>query len=168
MRFELKRWSALCKKYLWVGILLAAALALLLLPTHGGSEAETAPVPFADEAERCAAQLEKLLSRTAGVGRAEVILTLDAGARSVYARENESKAEQDGDRSSGSEKSNLAREGSGSSSAPVTEQVEAPLFRGAVVACTGGDRADVRLRVTEAVMALTGLPSDRITVLKLD
>ena len=168
MQLWLKCRAALGKKYLWVGILLAAALFLLLFPGRRAEAEKSAPAPFAEEAERCAAELEKLLSRTAGVGRAEVILTLAADSRTVYAREGELKSEQDGGRSSESEKSSLAREGSGSSSAPVAEQVEAPLYRGAVVACTGGDRADVRLRVTEAVMALTGLPSDRITVLKLD
>ena len=41
-----------------------------------------------------------------------------------------------------------------------------PTYRGALVVCEGGDRAEVRLAVTEAVSALTGLPSDRVTVAK--
>ena len=39
-----------------------------------------------------------------------------------------------------------------------------PRYRGALVVCQGGDRADVKLAVTEAVAALTGLSADRITV----
>ena len=39
-------------------------------------------------------------------------------------------------------------------------------YRGALVVCQGGDRADVKLAVTEAVSALTGLSSDRVTVAK--
>ena len=58
-------------------------------------------------------------------------------------------------------------EKSGSDTLPVTERVDAPTFRGAVVACEGADRAEIRLYVTEAVMAVTGLSSDRICVLKL-
>ena len=42
----------------------------------------------------------------------------------------------------------------------------APTYRGALIVCEGGDRADVRLAVTEAVAALTGLSSDRVTVAK--
>ena len=38
---------------------------------------------------------------------------------------------------------------------------------GAVVVCAGGDDAKVRLAVTRAVSAYTGLGSDRITVLKM-
>ena len=39
-----------------------------------------------------------------------------------------------------------------------------PSFRGALVVCAGGDDPQVRLAVTQAVSALTGLGSDRITV----
>ena len=41
-----------------------------------------------------------------------------------------------------------------------------PTYRGALVVCQGGDRAEVKLAVTEAVAALTGLSADRITVAK--
>ena len=47
----------------------------------------------------------------------------------------------------------------------MTRQVY-PTYRGALVVCQGGDRADVKLAVTEAVSALTGLSSDRVTVAK--
>ena len=39
--------------------------------------------------------------------------------------------------------------------------------RGCVVVCEGADRADVRLSVTNAVAAYTGLGSDRIEILKM-
>ena len=41
-----------------------------------------------------------------------------------------------------------------------------PTYRGALVVCQGGDRAEVRLAVTEAVSVLTGLSADRVTVAK--
>ena len=41
-----------------------------------------------------------------------------------------------------------------------------PTYRGALVVCQGADRAEVRLAVTEAVTALTGLTADRVTVAK--
>ena len=39
-------------------------------------------------------------------------------------------------------------------------------YAGAVVVCEGADSAAVRLELTQAVSALTGLPSDRITIVK--
>ena len=54
----------------------------------------------------------------------------------------------------------------GSAEAPVVTRTVYPTYRGALVVCQGGDRADVKLAVTEAVAALTGLSADRITVAK--
>ena len=48
----------------------------------------------------------------------------------------------------------------------VTVRTTYPTYRGALIVCEGGDRAEVRLAVTEAVAALTGLSADRITVAK--
>ena len=39
-----------------------------------------------------------------------------------------------------------------------------PSFRGALVVCPGGDDPQVQLAITQAVSALTGLGSDRITI----
>ncbi len=39
-------------------------------------------------------------------------------------------------------------------------------WAGAVVVCEGGDSAAARLRLTQAIRALTGLPADRIAIVK--
>ena len=43
---------------------------------------------------------------------------------------------------------------------------EGEILIGAVVVCQGAGSSGVRLAVTEAVAALTGLPADRITVVQ--
>ena len=48
----------------------------------------------------------------------------------------------------------------------VVTRRESPVYRGALVVCQGADRAEVKLAVTRAVAALTGLGADRITVVK--
>ena len=55
--------------------------------------------------------------------------------------------------------------GSGQQDVVITQQ-RYPVYQGAVVVCQGADRASVRLAVTEAVAALTGLSSDKISVVK--
>ena len=55
---------------------------------------------------------------------------------------------------------------SGGEDTVVVTRQQYPTYRGALVVCQGGDQADVRLAVTEAVAALTGLSSDRVTVAK--
>ena len=49
----------------------------------------------------------------------------------------------------------------------LVQTIYAPLYRGAVVVCEGGDRAAVVQAVKAAVSSLTGLKSDEITVMKM-
>ena len=42
-----------------------------------------------------------------------------------------------------------------------------PVYQGAVVVCEGAERAAVRLAIVEAVSSLTGLGSDKISVIKM-
>ena len=56
--------------------------------------------------------------------------------------------------------------GSGSSDEVVLTPSLYQSFVGALIVCEGGDRADVQLKVTQAVSALTGLSSERISVVK--
>lgn len=46
----------------------------------------------------------------------------------------------------------------------VSLQTVAPQFRGALVVCPGGGDPQVRLRLIEAVSALTGLGANRVSV----
>ena len=55
--------------------------------------------------------------------------------------------------------------GSGYQDVVVTRETY-PVYLGAVVVCQGAGSSGVRLAVTEAVAALTGLPADRITVVQ--
>ena len=56
--------------------------------------------------------------------------------------------------------------GSGTSAEVVVTHSRYPRFVDALIVCEGGDRADVQLKVTQAVSALTGLSSERISVVK--
>ena len=61
----------------------------------------------------------------------------------------------------------ILSEGSAYDKAAVSA-VRYPQFQGAVVVCQGADRPSVRLDIINAVSALTGLGSDRITVVKMN
>ena len=55
--------------------------------------------------------------------------------------------------------------GSGRQEVVVTQQLY-PTYQGAVVVCEGAGSSSVRLAVVNAVSVLTGLSSDRISVVK--
>lgn len=156
------KWKGALGKYKYVLLVIALGAVLLLLPTGSGgveqtvTEASTQAGGF--DLEQFEEKLEQALSQIDGAGRARVVLTLDSGSRQVLA--------QDQDRDSGGGgSSTTVTVGRGSGSQDVVPlQTLAPSFRGALVVCPGGNDPRVRLKLVEAVSALTGLGSDRISI----
>ena len=53
------------------------------------------------------------------------------------------------------------------SDTPLIRQTVFGQYRGALIVCQGADAPSVRLKLVNAVAGLTGLPSDKITVIKM-
>ena len=49
----------------------------------------------------------------------------------------------------------------------LVRRADAPIYRGAVIACQGAGSPQIRLEVIEAVRCVTGLRSDQISVVKM-
>ena len=111
--------------------------------------------------------MEAILSRIDGVGELELRLTVESTGQQEFAVDTELRysgqtaAPDDYSRRS----ETVVVSGSGGDT-PVVARNICPTYRGALVVCQGGGSAEVRLAVTQAVSALTGLSSDRITVVK--
>ena len=91
-----------------------------------------------------------------------VVLTVRSGMERVLAQDvTASRA--DGDAQS-TTKTVILSTGSGEETVLLSQNY--PTFQGALVVCRGGDDPQVKLLLTQAVAALTGLGSDRITVCK--
>ena len=139
-----------------------AGLILLLWPQGEGGTMQEIKTEQADGAENFSveqleAKLEQSLSRISGVGQVTVVLTVETGVDNVYATD---RAMSSDDR----EESLviLSRKESGESA--VLKKQYAPAFRGALVICEGGGNPQIKLQITEAISALTGLGADRISV----
>ena len=140
-----KLWQGL-KKYRYAALVLLLGLALLLLPTF-----RRRPLLAA-------------LQQIAGAGQVSVMLTLETRERVEY--QTDVQASSDGAQSSESRKTVILSEGSSYDKAAVAATTY-PRFQGALIVCEGADSAAVRLRLLEAVSAVTGLSTDRITVVKM-
>lgn len=152
------------KKYGMTLLVVAAGVALMLLPgtSEDAGEKQTAQNTEDFSLEETQAQMEKLLSRIEGTGKLQLMLTLKSGSRLRLAEDQDETADQE-ETSRRTETVTVSR--GGSEDVVITQQMY-PIYQGAVVVCQGADQAAVRLAVTEAVSALTGLSSDRITVVK--
>lgn len=155
-----RQWKGALGKYGYVLLVIAAGAVLLLLPS-GGRDSPGEEAPAREETfdlEAFEEKLERTLSQIEGAGETKVVLTLDGGSRQVLARDQE----RDGE---GGGSNTVVTVGKGSGQQEVVPlQTVAPEFRGALVVCPGGGNAPVRLKLIEAVSAVTGLGSDRISV----
>jgi len=108
-------------------------------------------------------KLEQLLSQVDGAGRVQVLLSLQSGMHHTYQQDMQSNTEDETVQMQS--QTVLCREGS--DECPVLIGTDYPVYRGAVVICEGADRAKVQLDIIRAVSSLTGLGTDRITVIKM-
>jgi len=154
-------------KYKFVAAVLLAGVALLLWPS-GSEESNTTDSGGTTESRtELQQEMEEILESISGVGKTRVMLMVDTDGERQLARDTELRYS--GEAAAPEEYSRSTEtvlvDGSGGDETVVTKTLY-PTYRGALVVCQGGDSAEVRLAVTEAVAALTGLSADRITVAK--
>ncbi|MBE6971027.1 MAG: stage III sporulation protein AG [Ruminococcaceae bacterium] len=157
--------AAAWKKYRFAALIILLGIALMLMPV-GNDKKESREEDKAEEVfslEDTERRMEAILSRIEGAGKLQVMLTLKSGARLYLAEDTEESAEENAVQRR--KETVIVSKGSGYEDVVVTQQIY-PLYQGAVVVCQGGDKAAVRLAITEAVAALTGLSSDKISVVK--
>lgn len=156
----------LLDQYKYVLIVIAAGILLLLWPTGDGKRQAAdgiLPEPQEDfDLEALEEKLSRTLSQVEGAGKVTVTLTLKNGMEQVPATDRSTSAGERENRVE--EKTVVVSTGSGQEA--VVRMQRYPVFQGALVVCEGADQAQVRLAMTQAVSALTGLGSDRITVCK--
>ena len=154
-------------RYKYAALVVLIGAGLLLWPSgNGGTEKTMQRRTETVDIRDIQVEMEDILGTMSGVGQVKVMLTVDSDGERQLAQDTElsysGSAAAPEDYSRRSETVLTDGEGDGT----VVTRTLYPTYRGALVVCQGGDRADVRLTVTEAVSALTGLSADRITVAK--
>lgn len=158
------------KKYRLVALLTVLGVLLLLWPESGAAE-EALPVAAEEEAfDRAQVQqeMERILSSIEGVGQLQLMLTVASGSQRELAENSTLRYSGARDAPTEYERTQetlTVSQGSGVQEVVVTRSVY-PDYIGALVVCEGAGSASVRLAVTQAVSTLTGLSSERITVVK--
>ncbi len=162
------------KKYKYALLILLIGLGILLL--NGDKEPASAPMPQTQESpftidayvQDMEQRLSDILSRIRGVGETRVILTLSSSEQLHYLYDTELRTDtgETGASTEESRKTVILSSGSSYDEATVTRR-DYPLFQGALIVCRGGGEAEVKLKLTRAVSALTNLSSDKITILEM-
>ena len=160
---DLQRVKATLERFRLPLLILMLGGILLLLPSGGtGKAAQDAPSPAQqtqpDDDMRQA--LSRLLSSMEGVGRVELLLTTTGSDEVFYQTDVRRSGET-------SEETTVFSANQSAQKTPVVTKTKKASYAGAVVVCDGADSAVVRLRIVQAVSALTGLGSDKISVIKM-
>ena len=141
------------KPYRYVLIILLLGIALMCLP-DAKETVPSEPEPTNPPEASMTVRLEQILSQVAGVGKVSVLLTEAAGEEVIYQMDD------------GGEDTVLITDADRREQGLIRSR-QPPVYRGAVIVCQGAANAAVRLAVVEAVTAVTGLTSDKITVLEM-
>ncbi len=158
--------NALWKKYRFVILIILVGIILMLLPTGKKTQTEKKTAPATEEdfsLEDVEEKMTDTLSHIQGVGKIRVMLTLKSGSQ-LHLAEDISQSDKENDTRYDSETVTINR-GSGNQEVIVTNQIY-PTYQGAVIVCQGAEQSSVRLAIMEAVSALTGLSTDKISIVK--
>ena len=147
------------KLWLLLGGVIAGVLLLLLGSGVGtestvtGSESESGLYEDAEDLaayqEKLEGELEALCESVAGVGQAQVMVTLGSGCRVVYVTD---------------ENGELETTGTGSAQRAVYRTLQPPTVIGVGVVCKGGDNAHVQRALTDLLSTTLGITTNRVFV----
>lgn len=155
----------LVKRYSPFLLVLLLGIGLMLFPSKPTQRTPVNSAPVVADADSDLQNaLSNLLSELSGAGKVQVLLTQKEGEQILY-QCNENLSANDTSRSNSTQTvmvTDNARNQSG-----LVRQVNPPTYLGAVVLCQGADSPTVRLAIVEAVSNATGLPTNRISVLKM-
>lgn len=153
------------KKYRYALIIVTAGILLLTLPAQ---KPEPDPVSGQPSVQVSGPTLEESLSRILsmidGAGKVEVLLTPARGEETIYQTDDTVSS---GEHSADKRSDTVLITGDGRIETGLIQQINPPVYQGAVVVCQGAGDPQVRLALVQAVKSVTGLSSDKITVLKM-
>ncbi len=147
------------KKYRYAVLILLLGILLMLIPgKKSDREALPESQPEAPAGMTVSEELSAILSRIDGVGKAEVMLTVATGEETVYQSDTNGELELTTVTVTDAQRNETG----------LIRKVNPPVYLGAIVVCQGADNPAVCLQVIEAVSRVTGLRTDRISVLKMN
>ncbi|MCL2494620.1 MAG: hypothetical protein FWE98_03050 [Oscillospiraceae bacterium] len=174
-KWKIGRWQAIVLAAGLVGLLL---LLITSIPTgtrsaEGGKNPaqESIRVDLTAYEEQLEKRLAGIIGAIAGAGETRVMLTLDCGSEPIYAVQGKTDSRHSDSEKSSEESLNATKEyviiGSGAGEQGLVLKMIEPQVRGVAVICRGGDDLIVRRAIVEAVTAVLGIGSNKVSVAKM-
>ena len=136
-------------------------------PSAGSSSAAVSQEAYVSQTQK---DLTDILQKVQGVGRVEVMVTLERSSESQYLYEEkksvDAMAGQNGKSRESTERSYLLVEDQNGKKQAVVQSPLEPVIKGVLIVCDGGGDPTVEGRVLEAVTTLLDVPSNRVYIAK--
>ena len=153
------------EKYKYVWIVLLIGMILMMLPVEKDTKDQsTFKQPVTVQEESTQKQMESILSQIAGAGDVKVMLTIAQGERILYQTDS---TYTQGENSTDTRTQTILITDSQRNETGLIHQKNPPVYQGAIILAEGADHPSVKLAIVEAVMDVTGLGADKISVLKM-
>ena len=158
--------SVAVTKYKYVGIVLLAGIVLMMFPTKETTDTQTQPQEplICTSEDSMEGRLEKILGYISGAGEVKVMLSVAQGERIIYQTDS---TYAQGEHSTDSRTQTILITDSQRNQQGLIHQKNPPVYQGAIILAQGAADPSVKLAIVEAVSSITGLGSDKITVLKM-
>lgn len=159
-----KRAGEVFGKFKYVLLVLALGVFLMVLPNREEDTVNQQPEEDIQESVSISDSLEEILAKIDGVGRVEIFLSESRGAETIYHEDEDSTVTSE---SQSVRVETVIISGTDRGEYALVERVDPPCYLGAIVVCQGANDPTVRLQIVQAVSNVTGIGTDRITVLKM-
>lgn len=154
------------KKYRYAILIVFIGIGLMLLPgTSKNEQTKEVKVPESTYLQQpdISERLAQMLSKVQGAGKVEIMLTVAQGEKHIYQRDETITS---GDSGTSKWDTVIITDEDRAQHA-IVQQVNPPVYQGALVVCQGAENASVRLAIVDAVSKMTGLGADKISVVKM-
>lgn len=140
------------KEYRWIILLFSIGI-VLMIPGQKQEEPQQEEAKLSMDLSQ---SLERILSQIEGVGETEVLLTEKVSIEQIY------QADISADR-----QETVIISDADKNQQPLVQYTNSPVYMGAIIVCQGGGDPNIQLKILEAVRSVTGLPADKICVVKM-
>ena len=162
---SIKKVTSKLSKYRYALLIVLIGLVMMTLPENKSEEQiSTKSTPSLSQVDTgMEASLSSILSKIQGAGDVYVMLTTTHGEEIIYQTDQDTANGID----TNSKKSNTVTvTDANRNETGLIRQKNPPRYLGAIIVCSGADDPTVRLSIVDAVSKVTGIGSNRISVLK--
>ena len=161
-RIQLKtKCREIFQKYKYVALVLLIGIGLMLIPGVEKNQDSSLQTQEAEVQPDIEQRLTQILSQIDGAGKVSVLVTMEEGEQIIYQQDEDVNSDGSG------RYDTVTVTESDRSQSGLVQQVIPPKYQGVIVVCQGAQKASVRLNIIDAVAKVTGLGTDRISVLKM-